>query len=213
MSQRIFALLVAFVVLVTLPYWMAGVYYVNVASQILFYAIFAIGLNVLAGYGGLVSLGHAGLFGVTAYATGYMLQLGFGHTVSIIAALIVGLIAMAIYALLSLRSTGIGFINGDHLVNAVHEPARDRIFKHAGTLCRCALYDKDVARQRVDRERADVRHATARALIRPAVPFIGCLLGLVGGPFAQGIELESQLLPQHRLRIGKEWPGRIDAAR
>jgi branched-chain amino acid transport system permease protein len=39
-----------------------------------------------------------------------MLQLGFGHTVSIIAALIVGLIAMAIYALLSLRSTGIGFI-------------------------------------------------------------------------------------------------------
>jgi len=110
MSQRIFALLVAFVVLVTLPYWMAGVYYVNVASQILFYAIFALGLNVLAGYGGLVSLGHAGLFGVTAYATGYMLQLGFGHTVSIIAALIVGLIAMAIYALLSLRSTGIGFI-------------------------------------------------------------------------------------------------------
>jgi len=69
MSQRIFALLVAFVVLVTLPYWMAGVYYVNVASQILFYAIFAIGLNVLAGYGGLVSLGHAGLFG-TAQAVG-----------------------------------------------------------------------------------------------------------------------------------------------
>jgi branched-chain amino acid transport system permease protein len=110
MSQRMFALLVAFVALATLPYWMSGIYYVNVASQILFYAIFALGLNVLAGYGGLVSLGHAGLFGVTAYATGYMLQLGFGHTVSIIAALIVGLIAMAIYALLSLRSTGIGFI-------------------------------------------------------------------------------------------------------
>jgi branched-chain amino acid transport system permease protein len=110
MSQRVFALVVAFVALVTLPYWMTGIYYVNVASQILFYAIFALGLNVLAGYGGLVSLGHAGLFGVTAYATGYMLQLGFGHTVSIIAALIIGLVAMAIYAMLSLRSTGIGFI-------------------------------------------------------------------------------------------------------
>jgi len=110
MSQRVFALFVAFVALVTLPYWMTGVYYVNVASQILFYAIFALGLNVLAGYGGLVSLGHAGLFGVTAYATGYMLQLGFGHTVAIIAALIIGLVAMAIYAVLSLRSTGIGFI-------------------------------------------------------------------------------------------------------
>jgi branched-chain amino acid transport system permease protein len=110
MSQRAFALFVALIALVTLPYWMTGVYYVNVASQILFYAIFALGLNVLAGYGGLVSLGHAGLFGVTAYATGYMLQLGFGHTASIIAALIVGLLAMAIYAMLSLRSTGIGFI-------------------------------------------------------------------------------------------------------
>jgi len=110
MSQRVFALLVAFVALVTLPYWMTGIYYVNVASQILFYAIFALGLNVLAGYGGLVSLGHAGLFGVTAYATGYMLQLGFGHTVSIIVALFIGLVAMAIYAVLSLRSTGIGFI-------------------------------------------------------------------------------------------------------
>jgi branched-chain amino acid transport system permease protein len=110
MSQRVFALVVAFVALVTLPHWITGVYYVNVASQILFYAIFALGLNVLAGYGGLVSLGHAGLFGVTAYATGYMLQLGFGHTAAIAAALIIGLVAMAIYAMLSLRSTGIGFI-------------------------------------------------------------------------------------------------------
>jgi branched-chain amino acid transport system permease protein len=110
MNQRTFALFVAFVALATLPHWMSGVYYVNVASQILFYAIFALGLNVLAGYGGLVSLGHAGLFGVTAYATGYMLQLGFGHSLSILAALAIGLVAMAIYAALSLRSTGIGFI-------------------------------------------------------------------------------------------------------
>jgi branched-chain amino acid transport system permease protein len=110
MNQRAFALLVAFAVLVTLPYWMTGVYYVNVASQILFYAVFALGLNVLAGYGGLVSLGHAGLFGVTAYATGYMLQLGLGHSLAIVIGLVIGLIAMAIYAALSLRSTGIGFI-------------------------------------------------------------------------------------------------------
>ena len=54
--------------LATLPYWVPGIYYVNVASQILFYAVFALGLNVLVGYAGLVSLGHAGLFGVAAYA-------------------------------------------------------------------------------------------------------------------------------------------------
>ena len=110
MNGRFFALAVAFVALVTLPYWMHGIYYVNVASQILFYAIFALALNVLVGYAGLVSLGHAGLFGVTAYATGYMLQLGFNHPVSLLVALLVSLVSMAIFAVLSLRSTGIGFI-------------------------------------------------------------------------------------------------------
>lgn len=110
MSQRSFAFLVAFVVLATLPYWTTNVYYVNVASQILFYAIFALGLNVLAGYGGLVSLGHAALFGIAAYAAGFMLQLGYGHPLSIIVALVIGIASMAMFAVLSLRSTGIGFI-------------------------------------------------------------------------------------------------------
>lgn len=110
MNGRYFALGVALIALAALPYWMTGIYYINVASQILLYAIFALGLNILVGYAGLVSLGHAGLFGVTAYATGYMLQLGFGHPIAILVALVIGMISMAIYAALSLRSTGIGFI-------------------------------------------------------------------------------------------------------
>jgi branched-chain amino acid transport system permease protein len=110
MSGRLFALIVAGLALVTLPFWMHGIYYINVASQILLYAIFAMGLNILVGYGGLVSLGHAGLFGIAAYTTGYMLQAGFGHPAAIIVSLIVGLGSMAIFAVLSLRSTGIGFI-------------------------------------------------------------------------------------------------------
>ncbi len=110
MNARIIALAVGFLALVTLPYWMHGDYYINVSSQILFSAIFALGLNILAGYGGLVSLGHAGLFGITAYAAGYMLQAGFGHPVAIVTALIAGMASMAIYAVLSLRATGIGFI-------------------------------------------------------------------------------------------------------
>ena len=110
MSARNLALAVAFIALAALPYWMPGIYYINVGSQILFYAIFALGLNVLVGYAGLVSLGHAALFGVSAYATGYMLQLGYGHSVSIVTALVIGVVSMAIFAVLSLRSTGIGFI-------------------------------------------------------------------------------------------------------
>ncbi len=110
MNARLIALVIAFVALATLPFWVSGVYYVNVASQILFFAIFALGLNVLVGYAGLVSLGHAGLFGIAAYATGYMLQLGHGHTAAITVALTIGVASMAVYAVLSLRATGIGFI-------------------------------------------------------------------------------------------------------
>ena len=110
MNPRLLALGIVFVALATVPYWMPGIYYINVASQVLFFAIFALGLNVLVGYAGLVSLGHAGLFGVAAYAAGFMLQLGYGHAVAIVVALVVGVAVMAIYAVLSLRSTGIGFI-------------------------------------------------------------------------------------------------------
>ena len=110
MSARMLALGVALLALATLPFWMSGIYYINVSSQILFYAVFALGLNVLVGYAGLVSLGHAGLFGVTAYATGYMLQLGFGHPIAILIALVISMLSMAVFAALSLRSTGIGFI-------------------------------------------------------------------------------------------------------
>jgi branched-chain amino acid transport system permease protein len=98
------------VALVTLPVWMGGSYYVNVASQILFFAVFALGLNILVGYAGLTSLGHAALFGVASYALGYVLALGSSHTVAIIAAIVFGLISTAVFAALSLRSTGIGFI-------------------------------------------------------------------------------------------------------
>jgi branched-chain amino acid transport system permease protein len=110
MNGRNFALGVAFVALVTLPYWLPGTYYVNVSSQILFYAIFALGLNILVGYGGLVSLGHAGLFGIAAYAAGYLLQSGWTHTPAILVALVIGLASTAVFAALALRATGIGFI-------------------------------------------------------------------------------------------------------
>ncbi len=144
MSARVIAFAIAFAALVTVPFWMPGDYYVNVSSQILFYAIFALGLNVLVGYAGLVSLGHAGLFGIAAYATGYLLQSGFAHVSAILFALVLGMVAMALYAVLSLRATGIGFImitlalgeiiwglayrwisvtNGDNGVNVHERPA------------------------------------------------------------------------------------------
>ena len=41
------ALIVAGLALLTLPLWMTGTYYVNVASQMMVFAMFALALNVL----------------------------------------------------------------------------------------------------------------------------------------------------------------------
>lgn len=110
MIARRLAVAAAIVGLVLLPHVITDVYYVNIATQILFYAIFALGLNVLVGYAGLVSLGHAGLLGVASYVTAYLLAAGYGHTAAILLAVVAGLLVTAVFAALSLRSAGITFI-------------------------------------------------------------------------------------------------------
>ena len=100
----------ALLILATVPLWAGGPYYVNISSQILLYAIFALGVNVLAGYAGLVSLGHAGLFGVAAYAGARIMNDGHGHVVVIAGALLLTLLAAAVFAVLALRGTGLGFV-------------------------------------------------------------------------------------------------------
>jgi branched-chain amino acid transport system permease protein len=107
---RRLALAVALAILATVPLWVGSTYYVNIASQILFYAIFALAVNVLAGYAGLVSLGHAGLFGIAAYAAAKLLTAGYGHASVGAGALGVTLVAAAAFAVLALRGTGLGFV-------------------------------------------------------------------------------------------------------
>ncbi len=104
------ALGAALAILATVPLWLHQSFYVNIISQILIGAIFALSLDVLVGYAGLISLGHAGLFGIAAYGAAIMLGAGFGHVAAIIAALALTLAGTAIFAMLALRTTGIGFI-------------------------------------------------------------------------------------------------------
>ena len=100
----------ALAILATVPCWVGGTFYVNIASQILFYAIFALGVNVLAGYAGLVTLGHAGLFGIAAYAAAKIMNAGHGHVTVATGALAVTLVVAAVFAVLALRGTGLGFV-------------------------------------------------------------------------------------------------------
>ena len=99
------------VLLLSLPAWGMGVYYVNLASQVLIAALFAMSLNLLVGYAGLTSLGHAGYLGLSAYTAGWlMMNLGWGHGAAAIAALLGTTVMAALFGLIALRASGISFL-------------------------------------------------------------------------------------------------------
>jgi branched-chain amino acid transport system permease protein len=103
-------LALALALLATVPVWVGNSYYINIASQILLWAVLALALNVLVGWAGLTSLGHAGLFAMAGYAAAMLLARGHGHFVADVAALVVTLVTTAVFAVLALRATGIGFL-------------------------------------------------------------------------------------------------------
>ena len=56
--------------------------YLSLASQIAVAALFALSLDLILGYAGIVSLGHAAFFGMGAYAAGILAVHGWGEPVS-----------------------------------------------------------------------------------------------------------------------------------
>src|SRR6478752_8397559 len=63
-------------------------------SQVLITALFALSLDLILGYAGIVSLGHAAFFGVGAYTAGLLAVHGWGEPLSgLAAAAIVGAVA------------------------------------------------------------------------------------------------------------------------
>jgi len=100
----------ALILFATAPFWVGGSFYVNILSQILIGAIFALSLDVLVGYAGLISLGHAGLFGVAAYGVAIALNAGLGHLAAVAIGLGLALAVTALFAVLALRTTGIDFM-------------------------------------------------------------------------------------------------------
>lgn len=107
---RLAAIAAALATLATVPVWVGNPYYINIASQILFWAIGALALNVLVGYAGLTSLGHAGLIAMAGYPAALMLAAGHGHLAANVVALAITIASSAVFAVLSLRATGIGFL-------------------------------------------------------------------------------------------------------
>ncbi len=105
-------LLIAILALVPVYSWMSGnTFIITLVTRALVYAIAAMSLNLIMGYGGLVSFGHAMFLGIGGYAAGIMAF--HGNTNGLLqfplAFFVAGLFAMIIGAL-SLRTRGVYFI-------------------------------------------------------------------------------------------------------
>jgi branched-chain amino acid transport system permease protein len=87
---------VAFWIATLLPYVLFPSYLV-LASQIAIVALFALSLDLILGYAGIVSLGHAAFFGVGAYTAGLISKHGWGEPLSGLAtaAVMAGLVGYA----------------------------------------------------------------------------------------------------------------------
>lgn len=95
------------IALAVFPIMVPNPYYIHLAETILIYAILLFGLDIVVGYTGQVSLGHAALFGIGSYTAGVLyLKLGVPFLLAVPASMVVTAIFGAILALPALRVTG-----------------------------------------------------------------------------------------------------------
>jgi branched-chain amino acid transport system permease protein len=101
------SLVVFLALLAAAPLYTSNPYYIHMIGTIMIYAILLFGLDIVVGYTGQVSLGHAGLFGVGSYTAGVMfMKLGAPLWLIIPASVCVTAAFGALLALPALRVTG-----------------------------------------------------------------------------------------------------------
>jgi branched-chain amino acid transport system permease protein len=112
-SGRI-ALLVLGLALVALPTLLQALgadYYTSTAGRIVVFAIAATSLNLVLGYGGMVSFGHAAFFGLGAYASAVLISEGVVNAgVDLVVTVAVTALAALVIGAISLRTRGVYFI-------------------------------------------------------------------------------------------------------
>jgi branched-chain amino acid transport system permease protein len=114
MSRRTLLWLVGIGVLLALPPVALAIgqpYYLDLIRRIMIFAIAAISLNLILGFGGMVSFGHAAYFGIGGYAVGILAFYGINDGLVQWGTAIAGsaLVALAIGAV-SIRTSGVYFI-------------------------------------------------------------------------------------------------------
>jgi branched-chain amino acid transport system permease protein len=111
-SLRAQALLPAalLVVLLLVPFWLDS-FYTNIVTQMMILALAAMSLDILMGYTGLPSLGHAGFFGVGAYTVGLITVRYFSNLwIVLLLGMLAGLVVATLLGVAALRTRGGAFL-------------------------------------------------------------------------------------------------------
>lgn len=84
---------------------------VGLLALALITGLFAMSIDLMAGYAGLVTLGHAGVLAAAMYGSGYMAsKTDAGFATQILVGYAVGMLASAIFGAMAMRSSGVYFI-------------------------------------------------------------------------------------------------------
>ena len=109
LARRIPWTLILFLVAFGVP-WLGSRFYTAVATDIVILALFATSLNLLLGYTGLVSFGHAAYFGVGAYVCAILMKgWGMPFTVAFLAAGVGAALFALVFGFFCVRLTKIYF--------------------------------------------------------------------------------------------------------
>ena len=86
-------------------------YYHGLLARIMVLAVFAMGYNMLFGYVGLLSLGHAMFFAAGLYGAGLaVIQLGWNVPLAFLGGIACGAVLAVVIGLLALRTSGVAFM-------------------------------------------------------------------------------------------------------
>ena len=113
-SRQLLALVAVAAVAIAVPWLLRALgldFYLSLASRIVVFAIAATSLNLVLGYAGLVSFGHAAFFGLGAYVTAILITEGVpSGLVHLVATIAVAALAALVIGAISLRTRGVYFI-------------------------------------------------------------------------------------------------------